>query len=133
MSIQVTAEGSLLVGTPTVVESFSQDGLYSAVFEDDGQTAYFYAIDPSDISSPIKDALHIYNVSNVGDSGRPSTVKIGWSLDSKKVVLLINNYPHGIFDFFQMCGYCRTGFPPPDPNGSWSGHQWEDSAENLFK
>jgi hypothetical protein len=105
-----------------------------AVFEDDGDTGYFYALDTSVEGNPFQDAVHIYNTANVTDREKPVFAAIGWSIDNKKVVLLINDYPHAIFDFDGKQGYCRTGFPPPNRSGKWSigGHSWSESAIELF-
>lgn len=134
MPIQVTAEQEFLVGQPTVVEGPAPEGPFVAVFEDDETTGYFYALDTSKEDQRIQDALQIYNVANVTDRARPSTVKIGWSLDSQKVALLINGHPHAVFDFSSKQGYCRTGFPPPARNGTWGsqGHEWREAAIELF-
>ena len=134
MPIQITAEESMSVGNSSVVEGPAPESHYVAIFEDDGDTGYFYALDPSLKGNPIQDAVHIYNVSNVTDREKPSVFKIGWSTDSKKVVLLINGYPHAVFDFEVKRGYCRTGFPPPTTEGSWSGgsHEWDENALQLL-
>jgi hypothetical protein len=134
MPIQNTAEHEFLVGQPTVVEGPAPEGPFVAVFEDDESTGYFYALDTSHQSQPIQDALQIYNVANISDRAKPSTVKIGWSLDSQKAVLLINGHPHAVFDFSAKQGYCRTGFPPSAPDGSWAsqGHEWREAAIELF-
>ncbi|MCO8161830.1 DUF2251 domain-containing protein [Pseudomonas sp. 21LCFQ010] len=133
MTIYLAGESTLQVGTPLVLEAPAQEGPYVVVFEDDEDTGYFYALDTSADGNPIQDALHIYNVSNVSDRNQPSAVKIGWSTDHRKAVLLINDYPHAIFDFDSKQGYCRSGFPEPAGNG-WSqkGHDWDDEALNLF-
>jgi hypothetical protein len=134
MPIQITAEQEFLVGQPTVVEGAAPEGSFVAVFEDDEATGYFYALDRSDKDQPIQDALQIYNVTNVTDREKPSIAKIGWSLDSQKVVLLINGHPHAAFDFSAKQGYCRTGFPPPAQDCSWGsqGHEWQEAAIQLF-
>ncbi|HWX03051.1 DUF2251 domain-containing protein [Collimonas sp.] len=134
MPIQITAEKTFQVGQPTVVESSAPEGLYVAIFEDDNATGYFYALDASHEVQPIQDALHIYNVANISDRDKPSTVKIGWSLDSQKAVLLINGYPHAVFDFSSKQGYCRTGFPASAHNATWGsqGHEWSEDAIELF-
>ncbi len=87
--------------------------MLAAVFEDDGRTGYFYALDESLEGNPILDAVHIYNVEDISDAHIPSDVKIGWSEDSQKCVLLINGYPHAAFDFVGKNGYCRSGYPTP--------------------
>ena len=134
MPIHVTAEAELIVGTPVVVEGPAPERSYVAVFEDDQDTGYFYALDVSTKGNPIQNALHIYNVAQVTDKDKPSVVKIGWSNDSRKVVLLINGYPHAVFDFEAKRGYCRTGFPPPAPDSGWASHthEWQDTAIDLF-
>lgn len=123
MPIRVVAEHTFNVGEATVVEGKAPEGDNLAVFEDDGETGYFYACDPSATGQPIQDALHIYNVSDVVDREIPSVVKIGWSLDSAKVVLLVNDYPHAVFDLEAKQGYCRSGFPPPAGEWSLEGHE----------
>jgi hypothetical protein len=134
MPIQITAEQELLVGKPTVVEGAAPKGSFVAVFEDDETTGYFYALDRSYGDQPIQDALQIYDVAQVTDREKPSIVKIGWSLDSQKVALLINGHPHAVFDFSSKQGYCRTGFPPPAQDGDWGkqGHEWREVAIELF-
>ena len=134
MPITVTAESNLIVGTPLVVEGAAPEGPLVAVFEDDGTTGYFYALDTSTDENPIQDALHIYNAANVTDGSKPSLVKIGWSRDCTKVALLINGYAHAVFDFETKRGYCRTGFPPAAKNSPWGnhGHEWNEAALELF-
>ncbi|SQI43320.1 Uncharacterized protein conserved in bacteria [Leminorella richardii] len=132
MTIYVTAQDELIVGSEIAVESNAPEGDLAAVFEDDGDTGYFYALDYSVEGNPIQDAVHIYNAEDVTDGEKPSEVKIGWSEDSRKCVLLINGYPHGAFNFDTKRGYCRTGFP--DSIGEWSkeGHQWDDAVDRFF-
>jgi hypothetical protein len=134
VAIQVVAEQEYLVGTPVVMEGAAPEGPFMAGFEDDGDTGYFYALDRSAEGNPLQDAVHVYNTANVNDREKPVSAVIGWSVDSKKAVLLLNDYPHAIFDFDRRQGYCRTGFPPPNPEGKWSigGHSWEESAIDLF-
>ncbi|MEB1528169.1 DUF2251 domain-containing protein [Xanthomonas sp. WHRI 7945] len=134
MPITVTAESELIVGTALVVEAQAPQDAFVAVFEDDGDTGYFYALDTSAHDNPIQDALHIYNAADVADKETPSEVQIGWSQDSRKVVLLIKGYPHAVFDFEAKRGYCRTGFPPAAEDNPWGvhGHAWSDAAVELF-
>ncbi len=79
------------------------------------------------------DALHIYNVANVTDRAKPSVVQLVWSRDGLKAALLINRYPHAVFDFESRRGYCRTGFPPPDKIWTQHSHEWSDDAQELFR
>lgn len=134
MAIHVVAEQEFVVGNRFVIEGAAPSGSLHAVFEDDGDTGYFYALDKSVEGNPLLDAVHIYNAADVTDRQHSATAVIGWSVDHRKVVLLINDHPHAIFDFDARQGYCRTGFPPPNPEGSWSpgGHAWSESAVELF-
>lgn len=133
MPIYLAAEETLNVGQALAVDAPAQKGFFTVAFEDDGDTGYFYALDMRDDDNPVRDALHIYDVASVSDRTKPSTVKVGWSTDHTKAVLLINDYPHAVFDFQAEQGYCRTGFPPPASTG-WSvnGHDWDDAALELF-
>lgn len=133
MPIYLGAQSELKVGHAIVIEAPASEGACVVVFEDDGDTGYFYALDTTAVENPIQDALHIYNGADISDRDKPSEVKIGWSTDSRKAVLLINDYPHAVFDFDAKQGYCRSGFPPQVGNG-WSeqGHEWDDAALNLF-
>ena len=134
MAVKLVAEQEIQVGKPTVVEGPSPTPPFVVVFEDDGDAGYLYALDMSRSDNPIVDALHIYNVAAVSDKHLPSRVELVWSQDDRKAALLINRYPHAIFDFVARRGYCRTGFPPPADDG-WTqhGHEWDDQAEELFR
>ena len=119
------------VGNEAVIQQDSPAGHYSACFEDDGETGYFYALDLAQAENGIVDAVHIYNVANVADRERPSTLTIVWSADSTKCALLINGYPHAAFDFVARRGYCRTNLPnlPPSEGSNWSSdHRWSNDA-----
>lgn len=121
------------VGMPTVAESHAPDNPYAVVFEDDGETGYFYALDLRVEDDPIQDALHIYTCDLIKEQRQENILLIKWSTDSTKAMLLVNNYPHAIFDFAARQGYCRTGLPPRSVRG-WSkaGHAWSDEAEEHF-
>jgi len=125
-------EQVFLVGRGTVVGEDAPHGRYSAFFEDDGETGYFYALDTSLADKVILDAVHIYNVANVVDRDRPSTLCILWSEDATKCALLINGYAHAAFDFSAKRGYCRSNFPNfrHQSESGWSqpDHRWCDKA-----
>jgi len=126
------AEETLTVGNPIIIPQDSPNGRYSAFFEDEGETGYFYAVDFSRSADSIVDAVHIYSVADVLDRDKPSQVKIVWSDDGMKCALLINDYPHATFNFGLRRGYCRTNFPNFDnpKDGSWikSDHAWSGDA-----
>jgi hypothetical protein len=121
---------TFLPGDKTFAAEDAPGGQYSAFFEDVGETGYFYAVDLNQPDTMILDAVHIYNVANVLDRDRPSTLSIVWSDDGIKCALLINSYPHAAFDFAAKRGFCRTNFPnfsASAPHG-WtsSDHSWSD-------
>lgn len=126
----VTKE-TLHVGRAIVIKSVSSIGRYQAVFEDDGDTGYFYALDTSRSGNPIVDALHIYNAQSVVDRDKPSQLHIVWSVDGLKAALFLNSYPHAVYNFEERRGCCRTGFPPVAP-GSNGPHDWDESQMKHF-
>ena len=128
----IYAEAEFSVGVDTILESASPKNSYMVVFEDDGDTGYFYGLDRSREENPILDALHIYNSANVTDKHLPSEAQIVWSGDGNKALLLINSYPHAAFDFAAKRGYCRTNFPPPDTKWTKYSHEWSDEVLTLF-
>lgn len=100
---------------------------YHLIFEDDGETGYLYAYDTNE-TPPILDALHIYNVSAIEDIDIPSLFQIVWSNDGLKGALLINHFPHAVFDLEKKRGYCRNNFPPPDPKFTTHSHEWQSDC-----
>ena len=135
MPLKIVSKETLRVGRPLVVDADSPAGRYATVFEDDGTTAYFYAIDPeAEEGKVIQDVLHVYNAADVTDAHLASTVEIGWSDDGLKALLLINDHPHAAFDFERRQGWCQTGFPPGASASGWSpaSRQWSEDVETLF-
>jgi hypothetical protein len=108
------------------------EGSYSAFFEDDGDTGYFYAYDRALADAPILDAVFIYNVKDVKDRERASELMIYWSNTHDKCALVINGYAHAAFDFVARRGFCRTNFPnfekSPTSPGPQEDHNWSDDA-----
>ncbi len=84
---------------------------FGAVFEDDGQTGYFYALDRSRKDMPILDAVHIYNAENVTDRERPSVFQIVWTADGTKTALYINDYPHAVFRLLRLSWVRQNELP----------------------
>jgi hypothetical protein len=132
MKAHIYAEETLIVGKGLVVECPSPKGRYGVVFEDDGDTGYFYGLDMDRADNPIVDALHIYNAANITDKDIPSVVQVVWSGDGFKALLLINDYPHAVIDFADRHGYCRSAFPLPDPGWTKYDHTWDDATLDLF-
>ncbi|MDE3199298.1 MAG: DUF2251 domain-containing protein [Acidobacteriota bacterium] len=125
-------EHSFKLGDGSLFETPAPGGRYTAFFEDDRETGYFYALDLSHSDDQILDAVLIYNVAEVTDREMDSTARIVWSPDGTKCALLINYYVHAVFDFSAQRGYCRTNFPnfPDQSKGGWdqSDHTWSDDA-----
>jgi hypothetical protein len=124
-------EISLNRGEDNFIESFSPENRYGVVFEDDGDTAYFYAVekDASGGGQRILDALHIYEAhedpeaeknkdTNANKDEMPSKLMIVWSRDWLKCALVIDGYCHAIFDFEGQRGLNINEFPPP--NSFWT-------------
>lgn len=91
---------------------------FGVVFEDNGSTGYFYAINKDNGGMDILDALHIYNVKDVIDKEKVCEAEFMWSEDGLKSALMVNGYCHAIFDFKQKAGFCRNAFP--EANHKWS-------------
>ena len=134
MPLTVVATQTLKVGQPLVVDADSPAGRYAAVFEDDGETGYFYAVDTDvEEGNPVRDALLVYVAADVTDAHLASTLEIGWSDDGLKALLLINDEPHAAFDFQRRQGWCRSGQPAAGGTGWSTGSQaWTDDVEALF-
>ena len=129
-------KGVLRAGTPTFVSSTSGSAPFGTFFEDDGETGYFYAMDQAGEEGKILDAVLIYNVASVADRDEPSQIAIIWSTDGLKSALLINDYPHAVFDFQVRRGYSRSNFPnfPDDPARAWhtASHEWRDEVTDFL-
>ncbi len=128
----LVARELIIVGEETAIFGESPKGRFSTIFEDDGETGYFYALDTEKTDSKICDTMHIYDVRNVVDKNIPSEIEIIWSEDGLKSSLLINNFSHAIFEFDEKRGYCRTNFPPSNKNWTKFEHEWTDEALELF-
>jgi hypothetical protein len=126
---------SFTPGEETFYASDSPTASFSAVFEDDGETGYFYAYDraaPED--EKILDACHIYDVAQVVDRNRRSEVTVIWTPDGLKAALLINDYAHAVIDFPARRAACRSNFPPP--TGPWQAEvraPWNDALLADFQ
>jgi hypothetical protein len=125
----VIVRQKLKIGEAAIAISESVSRRLATVFEDDGDTGYFYAMDLRR-DRRIVDAVHIYNVSSVIDPQLESEVEILWSTDGWKSLLRINGYPHAFFDFSEKRGCCRTGFPTAA--SGWHRQPWDDAFVDIF-
>ena len=113
------AKKTIYIGEAIVIETDTPDNRFGVVFEDEGETGYFYARDYSVPDQLFVDAIYINSVAEVTDKNIPSEVQILWTQDYSKSVLIINQYPHALFDFESKIGYSRDQFPEPDPTTGW--------------
>ena len=132
MSSEIHLSETITLGSPITFDCPSPKTNYSVVFEDDGETGYFYGLNPENQKQPVLDALHIYNVKDILDADVSVKVEIIWSEDGLKSCLAINGFKHAVFDFESRKAYCRTNYPPPDRRFTKS-HKWSDEVLDLFK
>lgn len=132
-------EHAWTAGQDLFIESYSPENSYGVVFEDDGEAAYFYAVEKDEKGAGLRvlDALHIYESEDreerkdAGDpplgpkealSTKSADLKIIWSKDWLKCALVLDGFVHALFDFENQGGYNINEFPPP--NEFWSqGHR----------
>jgi hypothetical protein len=124
-------EQDLIVGKEEVFGSDTPDGSRGVVFEDDGETGYFYARDYT-LNGDVVDALHIYNVKGVIDRDKPSKLKIIWTRDFSAAALLINQIPQAVFNFAERCGYAESPWPDPTPKSKWVHSSKLSETKELF-
>ena len=132
MSSEIHLSETIALGSPITFDCPSPKTHFAVVFEDDGETGYFYGLNPENKKQPVLDALHIYNVKDILDADVSVKVEIIWSEDGLKSRLTINGFTHAVFDFESRKAYCRTNYPPPDRRFTKS-HKWSDEALDLFK
>jgi len=126
-------EQDWVAGQDLFIESFSPESRYGVVFEDDGEAAYFYAVEKDAEGAGVRvlDALHIRNTESGETASVPSNLKIVWSRDWLKCALVIDGYAHALFDFEAHGGYNINEFPPP--NEFWTNGDRKLSDEKIKK
>ena len=134
-------ELELVQGEDNFLESFSPESRYGVVFEDDGDTAYFYAVEKDESGGGLKvlDALHIYEAPDPDDPPPPGTgegsgkskLLIVWSRDWMKCALVLDGNCQAIFDFEAQGGYSINEFPPP--NDIWTKGERKLTNELIGK
>ena len=112
---------------------------WTVVFEDEGVAAYFYACDRSQESQDhaILDAMLIYNVASLQETGADRLAVVEWSKDGLRAVLYLDGTAQALFDFGQRCGHCRMNFPNfiAVQGETWQkeSHAWSDAALQRFE
>ena len=120
-------------GTESWIASDSPSTSFSAVFEDDRETGYFYAYDRENQDHPILDGVLIYEATDALNASRESVAEITWSRDGWKSGLWINGELQAVIDFTRKTTYCRSNFPAP--RGAWkapSREPWHESLVELL-
>lgn len=116
------------IGEESVIASVFENHDYATIFEDDGNTGYFYAATKE---MQTLDALHIYDVNAIIDKYKHSNLRILWNEDFSRSYLSINNVYHAMFDFSQKMGLCRNSFPPANEN--WTKIKERTLTDELLK
>lgn len=109
-------------GEDLFIESSSPENRYGVIFEDDGEAAYFYAVEKDEQGEGMRvlDALHIHEEDDPEDEDdaqeddEPADLKIIWSRDWLKCALVLDGFVHALFDFENQGGYNINEFPPPN-------------------
>jgi hypothetical protein len=125
------AQQSFLPGSDSFAATAAPDGRYGAFFDDDGESAHFYALD-LDSDDLILDAVRVYDKARYPHRSRHTSLSIEWSPDGRKCALLLDGVPQAAFDFEVQQGFSRTSLPAPirPSRNSWpaSDHAWSDTV-----
>lgn len=91
------------------------------MFEIDEESGYFYAMDLHQTEQPVVDSLFVFSISDIDQNSlhEPRRLEICWDESGFQAFLLINGYPHAVFDFRQFVGYNHTKFPQPELGSMW--------------
>lgn len=118
------------VGTECFVDSVSPSTQFAAVFEEDGETGYFYALDTSLSGQQILHALHVYDVGEGFAEGDEIGLDILWSADGLHSALRGNGQLLAVFDFSSGTGWQRGAVP--NTGGAWRTAPWDSKVESWF-
>jgi hypothetical protein len=124
-------EANWIAGEDLFIESFAPENAYGVVFEDDGDTAFFYAVEKTADELHILDALHIHENDEEAEPLPPAQLKIIWSKDWLKCALVIDGHVHALFDFEAHGGYNINEFPPP--NEFWTAGDRKLTDEQISR
>ena len=140
-------------GQDLFIESFSPENRHGVIFEDDGEAAYFYAVEKDEQGEGLRvlDALHIHEEDGPEETHgseelqeteedeeteeeededhEPADLKILWSRDWQKCALVLDGFVHALFDFENQGGYNLNEFPPP--NEFWTKSDRKLSPEII--
>lgn len=130
------AQQTFLPGSDAFAATAAPDGRYGAFFDDDGEAAYFYALD-LDSDDLILDAVLVYQMPRATRSKPHASLSIEWSPDGHRCALLLDGVPQAAFDFEAQRGFSRINLPAPLrlSRTSWpaSDHSWSDAAVDWLE
>src|SRR5579863_8605772 len=94
-------------GEDLFLESLSPENEFGVVFEDDGDAAYFYAVEKDEGRTGVQilDALHIHERDEEDEVEEARKLQVVWSRDWLKCALVIGGQCHAVFDFEAHGGY----------------------------
>jgi hypothetical protein len=125
------AKQTFFPGNDLFAATAAPDGRYGAFFDDDGESAFFYALD-LDSDDLILDSVHVYDAARSSHRKRHTSLSIVWSPDGHKCALLLDGEPQAAFDFTAQRGFSRTRGTTSvrQARGIWptSDHAWSDDA-----
>lgn len=137
--MKLGAEQHIRVGQPPADETEIVIGSFppgakgvGTVFEDDGETGYFYAVEQQADELELLDALHVYDVAAIADPEQPVTIQIFWNEDDTAAVLLLNGRSHALYDFQRRMGFCRNAYPPAQHGQLGSRELTDELVEKYF-
>ena len=122
------------IGEKFVLQVDAPSRQLTVVFEDDGDTGYFYALAPTGSGElELLDALHIYNAEE-SLRGTDVRLELVWRDDSERAGLRVNATLWALFDFPAQSGWSRSNFPPPAGRWRMAGARpdWSDELIKLF-
>jgi hypothetical protein len=117
------------IGTEFFSDSMSPQGGFATVFEDDGETGYFYALDTKSVNQQIVSALHVYDVASEGN-GTQVLLETIWTSDGLMCGFLIDHTVVAVFDFGDKSGWQRL--PISDSHGEWTYLPLTPDVESSF-
>lgn len=95
------------IGNKAQLQALFEVSDYGAVFEDDGETGYFYLVD----TNWVLDALHIYDAMDIQEADIPFDIKILSDENLTIFALSINDTIHALFDRNVKFWKNRNAFP----------------------
>jgi hypothetical protein len=128
----VSVNQSFTPGGRDLIESKSPAGGIGVVFEDDGKTGRFHAIDVNNPDRPL-DTLDVYSVSQIPKRDKGPALVIIWSTDGQSALLMVGGIPQAAFNFSTKRGFCQFNSPAPNPAWTKFSHKWDFAALAPFQ